>query len=64
MKTNIKKEDIKGIRKLTELSQTQFAEYVGVSVDTIRKWEQGKANPSPLAWEKLQKVVNNLKRSS
>ena len=33
------------IRKGTGLSQTAFAAQIGVPVDTVRNWEQGKRTP-------------------
>ena len=33
------------IRKSTGLSQTEFAAQIGVPVDTVRNWEQGKRSP-------------------
>lgn len=36
-------------RRNTGLSQTQFAELLGVSVRTVQEWEQGRRRPSGAA---------------
>jgi putative transcriptional regulator len=33
------------VRASTHLTQTQFAERIGVPVETVRNWEQGKRSP-------------------
>ncbi|HET6147557.1 MAG TPA: helix-turn-helix domain-containing protein [Polyangia bacterium] len=37
--------DIVSLRKFVGLSQTQFAEAMGISVHTLRNWEQGRRHP-------------------
>lgn len=37
--------DVKAIRKRTRLSQTAFAERFGLSVGTVRDWEQNRRLP-------------------
>jgi putative transcriptional regulator len=37
------------VRRKTGLSQSQFAELVGVSVRTLQDWEQGRREPSGAA---------------
>lgn len=37
--------DVKAIREQTGLSQSKFAILVGVSVDTLQNWEQGRRTP-------------------
>lgn len=34
------------IRKKTGLSQSQFAKAIGISVNTLKSWEQGQRHPS------------------
>lgn len=41
--------DIASVRKKTGLSQSQFAELLGVSVRTLQDWEQGRRAPSGAA---------------
>lgn len=37
--------DAKSIRKKLKLSQTQFSKLMGISVDTLKNWEQGRRKP-------------------
>jgi putative transcriptional regulator len=37
--------DVAALRRRTKLSQTGFARSIGVSVETLRNWEQGKRGP-------------------
>lgn len=39
-------EEVKQIRKSTEMSQRLFAEYLGVSAKTVEAWEAGTNHPS------------------
>ena len=41
--------DVAAIREKTGLSQTRFAELLGVSVRTFQDWEQGRRVPSGAA---------------
>ncbi len=38
-------DDIASLRKFTGLTQTQFATAMGISVHTLRNWEQGRRRP-------------------
>lgn len=38
-------EDIASLRRFVGLSQSQFAQAMGISVHTLRNWEQGRRNP-------------------
>lgn len=40
---------ISSIREKTELSQSRFAQLLGVSVRTLQEWEQGRRKPSGAA---------------
>jgi len=37
--------DITNLRKITKKTQEEFARMIGVSVGTLRNWEQGRRNP-------------------
>lgn len=37
--------DIASLRKFVNLSQTQFAQAIGISVHTLRNWEQDRRRP-------------------
>jgi DNA-binding transcriptional regulator YiaG len=38
-------EDIATLRRFVRLTQEQFAQAMGISVHTLRNWEQGRRNP-------------------
>lgn len=37
--------DVKGVRLRLEMSQSEFARMIGVSVSTLQNWEQGRRRP-------------------
>lgn len=47
---------ITNLRATTGLSQTAFAEVLGVSVSSLRRWESGLASPSPLALARIKDI--------
>lgn len=53
-------EDIKKLRLELHLSQQHFATMIGVSITSVNKWENGKSKPSPLAKQKLYKLVGKV----
>ena len=46
--------NVKQIRKRYQLSQTEFAALMGISVKTLQNWEQGRRNPRGAARVLLQ----------
>lgn len=44
---------IKNLRGKHGLTQTNLAELLGVSFATINRWENGKAKPTALAWQRI-----------
>lgn len=38
-------EDVVALRRFVRLSQARFAEALGISVHTLRNWEQGRRRP-------------------
>lgn len=38
-------EDVSALRRFVGLTQTQFAQAMGISVHTLRNWEQGRRHP-------------------
>ena len=51
--------DVSTIREKTGLSQSRFAELLGVSVRTLQDWEQGRRAPSGAARTLLLVVDRN-----
>jgi putative transcriptional regulator len=47
----------KGVRARTSLTQAQFAARIGVPIETVRNWEQGKRSPRGPA-RALLKVID------
>lgn len=54
-------EDVKNTRELLRASQAVFAQFLGVSVKTVRSWEQGK-EPSPMACRFMDEIRRDPKR--
>jgi putative transcriptional regulator len=58
--------DVKAIREQMGLSQSAFANRFGLSIYTLRNWEQGKRQPDPAARaylkviEKVPEVVSRV----
>lgn len=57
-------QQIRQLRLEMGLTQEQFAVRLGVSFPTVNRWENQKAKPSPLALQKLQKLVLVLKKKN
>ncbi len=55
---------VREIRVKLGLTQEQFALKLGVSFPTVNRWENQKTKPSPLAIQKLQKLLSSLKKSA
>lgn len=53
-------DEIKQLRALLCKSQDEFARDLGVSVDSVRKWEQGKSTPGKRAQVKLAVVAKQI----
>ncbi len=51
--------DVAAIREKTGLSQTRFAQLLGVSVRTLQDWEQGRRSPSGAARTLLMIAAKN-----
>lgn len=53
---------IKKIREKLFLTQTEFADLIGVSYETVNRWENGKFNPSMKVKKKIHEIcqINNI----
>jgi putative transcriptional regulator len=47
---------VKELRYRLGMTQEQFAAQLGVTLNTINRWENGKSQPSPLALEKITQL--------
>jgi transcriptional regulator with XRE-family HTH domain len=51
---------IRDLRLTSGLTQEQFAASLGVVYPTVNRWENGHAQPSPLAIQNLEKMLREL----
>jgi DNA-binding transcriptional regulator YiaG len=51
--------DVKRVRQLLGASQAALAEFLGVNVNTVRSWEQGKRLPRPIACRFLSEIESD-----
>ena len=55
--SNVAPEDcgsrIKSARGIMGLTQTQFANLIGVSFASVNRWENGQSRPNNLAWQRI-----------
>lgn len=56
---DIRPVDIKAVRERLRRSQTEFALMIGVSVATLRNWEQGRRRPDGPARALLKVAAEN-----
>ena len=56
-------EDIKKIRDKLGISQEALAHVIGVSFQTINRWERGACKPSRLALEKIKQLAEKEKEN-
>ncbi|MGA2701138.1 MAG: helix-turn-helix domain-containing protein [Isosphaeraceae bacterium] len=52
-------EDVKRVRELLGASQAVLAGFLGVNVNTLRSWEQGKRLPQPIACRFLAEIESD-----
>jgi len=50
-------EKIVQIRKAAQMTQSKFADFLGISVHTIKSWESGRRTPGKLAGSVLHKLA-------
>lgn len=51
-------EQIKELRRSMKLTQSEFAKYISVPLDTLKKWEQNRVNIQKKAFKKLLQLKN------
>jgi len=51
--------DVKAIRMQLNVSQSEMAQVLGTSLDTIKSWETGRRNPTGLAAKVLSAIQAN-----
>lgn len=51
---------IRELRIETGLTQEKFAAQLGVTFPTINRWENNRAKPSPLAVQRIDRMVRRL----
>ncbi len=58
---DLKPVDIREVRKKLNLSQSEFALMIGVSLSTLQNWEQGRRRPEGPAQALLKVAASNPK---
>jgi putative transcriptional regulator len=53
--------EARAVREVTKLTQSEFAELVGVPVKTLQNWEQKRTRPAGPARALLRAIANNPK---
>ena len=48
------------LRQRLDLTQEQFAAHIGVTFPTVNRWENRRANPSPIAIKLLRGQVEQM----
>lgn len=59
--TQMDEPDIRAIREAAKISQSQFAELIGVNLRTLQNWEQRRTKPTGPARALLKIVASNPK---
>jgi putative transcriptional regulator len=59
--TEYRAETVKQTRKSLECSQAIFAQFLGVSISTVRNWEQGVNTPEHAACRLMDEIRHNPK---
>ncbi|MBD1944847.1 helix-turn-helix transcriptional regulator [Coleofasciculus sp. FACHB-712] len=48
------------LRLVTGLTQEQFASNLGVTYSTVNRWENGRAQPSPMAMKLVEQKLEEI----
>ncbi|MFA2830003.1 helix-turn-helix domain-containing protein [Bacillus paranthracis] len=52
-------QDIKAVRRITGLNQTQFGELLNVSFNTVNRWERGLVQPKKENIKKVERLIGS-----
>jgi len=55
---------VRELRRVLGISQSAFADLIGVTMMTVHRWENSKALPSPLAWAIIKRLEAKRKLPS
>jgi DNA-binding transcriptional regulator YiaG len=51
---------IREARQLLQVSQVEFASKVGVSFQSVNRWENGRNRPIPLALKQVERLLHDM----
>ncbi|WP_375502400.1 helix-turn-helix domain-containing protein [uncultured Nostoc sp.] len=51
---------IREARQLLQLSQVEFASKIGVSFQSVNRWENGRNRPIPLALKQIERLLHDM----
>ena len=51
---------VKETRKRLELTQLQFAKTLGVSFQSVNRWERGRTKPLPIVLKQIEVMVREM----
>jgi len=51
---------VKETRKRLGLTQVQFAQVLGVSFQSVNRWERGKTKPLPIVFKQIEAMVKEM----
>ena len=54
----LSKDEIRELRKNAQMTQSVFADYLGVSVKTVEAWERGRTHPTGPAFRLMSLLAN------
>ena len=57
--TELDKDQIRQVRVNAQMTQSVFADYLGVSVKTVEAWERGRTHPTGSAYRLMSLLSNN-----
>ena len=58
----INAEDIKSLRQSMGMTQEQFADYLGTTLETVSRWENGHTKPLRIYRLKLVELIEKQKK--